>query len=96
MSLPLVVLGACSVFAGFIDLPFHPHFDFLERWLNPVVGANLFDHHESTGALWAFGVADGALAVLGVALAMWLWRSVVDRPARAPLFVYGLVYRCEF
>ena len=50
MTLPLVVLSVASLFAGLIDLPFHPHLVYLERWLNPVVGAILFTHHESLAA----------------------------------------------
>jgi NADH-quinone oxidoreductase subunit L len=88
MTFPLVVLSLCSVFGGFIDLPFHPHFDLLERWLAPVVGASLADHHQSTGALWAFGIADGAFAVTGVLLALALWRGVVNRPSLEPRFLF--------
>jgi NADH-quinone oxidoreductase subunit L len=46
MTLPLVVLGFCSVFGGFIDLPFHPNFTLLERWLDPVVGKSLLVRHD--------------------------------------------------
>jgi NADH-quinone oxidoreductase subunit L len=88
MSLPLVILSVLSILGGFIDLPFHPDFNLLERWLDPVVGKTLFSHHESLATLWAFGVIDGALALTGVALAVMIWRSAVDRPSLEPRFLY--------
>ena len=87
MRLPLLVLAACSVLGGLIDLPFHPHFTFLENWLSPVFGARLADHHYGVAQLWAFAIADGVLALVGVAVAWSLWRSVSDRPALEPVFL---------
>jgi NADH-quinone oxidoreductase subunit L len=88
MSIPLVVLSIASVVGGLIDIPFHPNFTFLERWLDPVVGAQLFRHHESLAAVWALGIADGVLALVGVGAAVDLWRNAVDRPALEPRFLY--------
>jgi NADH-quinone oxidoreductase subunit L len=88
MTFPLVVLSICSVLGGFVNLPFHPNLDFLERWLAPVVGPSQIDHHLSVGALWAFGIADGAFAVTGILLALALWRGVVNRPALEPRFLF--------
>jgi len=87
MTFPLVVLSVCSVFGGLIDIPWHPHLDFLARWLAPVVGANELVHHETSGAVVGFAVVEGALAVTGVALALVLWRGVVNRPALEPRFL---------
>ena len=88
MSAPLVVLAALAVLGGLVNLPFHPSLDFLERWLDPVVGATLLHHHFSTGALWLFSIVDAALALGGVAVAAALWRRRSDRPALEPRFLF--------
>jgi len=88
MTIPLVVLSLCSVAGGLINLPFHPHFDFLERWLDPVLGATLFSHPFGLGAKWSFALIDGALAIAGALAAVQLWRTRVDRPALEPRLLY--------
>ncbi len=87
MTLPLVVLAVASVVAGVINLPFHPSWVFLERWLNPVVGAQLLAHHWSIGAEWAFAAADAVFAAVGVTISVVLWRNAVNRPAVEPAFL---------
>jgi NADH-quinone oxidoreductase subunit L len=87
MTLPLVVLAACSALGGIIDLPFHPNFVFLERWLDPVVSHSLFNHHFSSGTQIVFACIDAALALAGVALSIGLWRAAVNRPRMEPAFL---------
>jgi len=87
MSAPVVLLAVLSVFGGFLDLPFHPHWVFLERWLDPVVGANLYNPRVGLGGLWALAVVDGVLALAGVYVAGWVWGRVWDRPALEPAFL---------
>ncbi len=87
MRLPLLVLAVLAVFGGFINLPFHPSFVFLERWLDPVVGASLLNHHYSTGQQWAFALVDAAIAVTGAGSAYLLWRRRSDRPELEPRFL---------
>jgi NADH-quinone oxidoreductase subunit L len=87
MSLPLVVLGTLSALGGLVNLPFHPDFDFLERWLNPVFASRLFAHHWSLGGLWTFALIDAALALLGASLAIALWGHSYERPAVEPEFL---------
>ncbi|MDA8292051.1 MAG: NADH-quinone oxidoreductase subunit L [Actinomycetota bacterium] len=87
MSLPLVVLAGLAVLGGLVNLPFHPSLDFLERWLDPVVGASLLRHSFGTGALWAFALVDAALALTGVAVAAHFWRARSERPALEPRFL---------
>ena len=84
---PLVVLAFGSFFALFINLPFHPNWTFLERWLSPVVGANLAVHHFSLAETWGFAIADAAFALAGVVLASALWRTAWDRPELEPRFL---------
>ncbi len=87
MTVPLVVLAVCSFVGGIINLPFHPNLVFLERWLDPVVSRSLFNHHFGAGTQVLFACVDAALAVLGVGLAIALWRSAVDRPEVEPTFL---------
>ncbi len=100
MTVPLVVLAVASFFAGFLNLPFHPHWVFLERWLNPVVGASLANHTDSLTHIWVLGVTDAVLAVAGVVAAVTIWRGVVNRPALEPAFLFrawridDLIDRC--
>ncbi len=84
MKFPLVVLAFAATFAGFLNLPFHPDFVFLEKWLNPVVGASLLSHNFSVGADWAFALADAAIAVTGASVAWTLWKSRSDRENLEP------------
>ncbi len=88
MRVPLIVLAACSFLGLFIDLPFHPTWTFLERWLQPVVGASLAVHHYGLAELWGFGLADVAFAVLGIAMAAAVWRAAVNRPRLEPRFLF--------
>jgi NADH-quinone oxidoreductase subunit L len=88
MTVPLVVLSVAAIFAGFINLPFHPRWVFLERWLNPVVGKSLLVGHDSLTHTWVLGVTDGVLAIAGILAALTLWRGVVDRPALEPNFLF--------
>ena len=84
MSAPLVVLSICAVFGGFIDLPFHPNFVLLQRWLNPVVGHSLLVTHFSVAQEWAFGIADAVLALIGATIAASAWRRTAEHPALEP------------
>jgi NADH-quinone oxidoreductase subunit L len=92
MTVPLVVLGVCSVLGGLINLPFHPTLVFLERWLDPVVSRSLFNHHFSGATQVVFACVDAALALLGVGLAVALWRSAVERPEVEPTFLQRAWY----
>ncbi|MGH9169905.1 MAG: NADH-quinone oxidoreductase subunit L [Acidimicrobiales bacterium] len=85
MSLPLVVLAIAAVFAGLLDFPFHivGRLD-LERWLDPVVGHNLFNAHRTSTADLTFACVDAVLALVGVAVAVGLWRAASERRAVEP------------
>jgi NADH-quinone oxidoreductase subunit L len=87
MSLPLVVLGGLSALGGLINLPIHPDFDFLDRWLSPVFASRLFEHHFGLGGVWTFAVIDALLAALGVSLAVALWSRSSARPSLEPVFL---------
>ncbi len=87
MTAPLLVLGVASALGGMLNLPFHPDWDFLERWLDPVVGANLLHPNVTTGGQWALEVTDAVLAFAGVFMAGRLWGRVWERPGLEPLFL---------
>jgi NADH-quinone oxidoreductase subunit L len=94
MSLPLVVLAVCAVFAGLLNFPFHflvGRLD-LERWLDPVVGATLLNAHRSSSADLAFAAVDAVLAVVGVVIALGIWRARSDVPALEPNFLQRAWY----
>ena len=82
------MLSVAAVVGGLLNLPFHPNLVFLERWLSPVVGANLADPHDSASKLWVLSIADGVFAIAGLSLAYVLWRGTVDRPKLEPRFFY--------
>ena len=84
MLIPLIVLAIAAVFGGLLDLPFHPHFDFLERWLDPVVGANLYNPAVGAGGLWVLGIIDGVLSILGIYVAGRIWGRQSEHPELEP------------
>jgi NADH-quinone oxidoreductase subunit L len=92
MTLPLIVLSVAAFFGGLLNFPLHPHLVFLERWLSPVVGASLFNPHDSPGKVWIFSVVEGVLAIAGVVAAYLLWRDTVDRPKLEPRFLFHAWY----
>jgi NADH-quinone oxidoreductase subunit L len=87
MKLPLVVLAIAAALGGFINLPFHPNFVFLERWLAPVVGASLLNHNFSVADEWLFAIVDAIIAITGVVVAWSLWKSRYDRENLEPGFL---------
>jgi NADH-quinone oxidoreductase subunit L len=86
MRLPLVILAVLAVIAGIINLPF-PTTKFLEEWLSPVFGSNLFANNVSAAGQWVLAIGDAVLAVVGIAVATALWRATSERPAAEPVFL---------
>ncbi|HXY42624.1 MAG TPA: NADH-quinone oxidoreductase subunit L [Acidimicrobiales bacterium] len=91
MTFPLMVLAVAAVIGGIINLPFHP-LDFLERWLSPVVGAELLHLHFSTLEQWAFAIGDAVLALLGVFIALGWWGRSAEHPELEPSFLQRAWY----
>jgi len=83
MALPLVVLAVLAAAGGVLHLPWHPHWNPL-GWLDPVFGTAQYAAHQSTGTLWALGVVDAAVAVVGLGVAFALWSRRASRPALEP------------
>jgi NADH-quinone oxidoreductase subunit L len=93
MRLPLVILAVAAFFGGVLNLPWvHSGFS-LDNWLSPVFSGSLYDNHLHAGAEWALAVTDFAAALIGVILAVGLWRgSQVDKPALEPQFLQRVWY----
>jgi NADH-quinone oxidoreductase subunit L len=68
MASPLVVLGVLAAVGGVINLPYGK-LDFLERWLQPVVGDRLHELTLTSSAKVAFAGGAVVLAVVGIAIA---------------------------
>jgi NADH-quinone oxidoreductase subunit L len=78
MTVPLWILAFFATVAGVMAIS-SSRFS-LANWIDPVFGANLYQDHLSTGALWALGILDAVLAFTGVAVGLWLWSTRADRP----------------
>ena len=85
MTVPLWILAFFAAVAGVLALS-NTHVS-LANWIDPVFGANLYDDHLSTGALWALGITDAVIAVFGVAVGLTLWMSRYERPALESAFL---------
>jgi NADH-quinone oxidoreductase subunit L len=85
MTLPLVVLALLSVFGGLINIPFRT-WDFLGRWLRPVLGETVAPEiHVATNTKWALFAVTVALCVLGIAAGLRLWSRSADQPRLEPV-----------
>jgi NADH-quinone oxidoreductase subunit L len=78
MTLPLVVLAVLSAVGGVVNLPFTADTQFLQRWLEPVVGENELQLTVTTGTKWALAVVAVAVALVGIlgAATVYLRRRV--------------------
>ncbi|MGI9034151.1 MAG: NADH-quinone oxidoreductase subunit L [Acidimicrobiales bacterium] len=68
MAFPLVVLAVLAAVGGVVNLPFGK-LDFLERWLEPVVGDRLHVLTLSGPAKVGFALGTAGLAVVGIGIA---------------------------
>ncbi len=92
MRLPLVILAVAAFFGGVLNLPWVHRFS-LGNWLAPVFAGSLYDDHLGHGAQWALALTDVAAALIGVILAVALWRGAqVDKPQLEPQFLQRVWY----
>ena len=90
MWLPLVVLAALSVVGGVINLPWHPA-NFLERWLDPVVGP-YSAASVSTGFKLFSAIATTALCVLGIGAGLRVWGRSPEHATLEPAVLRNAWY----
>jgi NADH-quinone oxidoreductase subunit L len=96
MRLPLVVLAVAAFFGGLLDLPWIHH-DSFEGWLAPVFTGSLFNDHLHAGGEWVLALTDFAAAVIGLIVAVGLWRGAqVDKPQLEPQFLQRVWYWDDF
>jgi NADH-quinone oxidoreductase subunit L len=92
MRLPLVILAVAAFLGGIINLPWSPRFS-LDHWLAPVFAGSLYNDKLHSGGLWVLALTDIAAAVIGLILALALWRgSQVDKPELEPEFLQRVWY----
>ncbi len=96
MRLPLVILAVAAFAGGILNLPWVHRFSF-DNWLAPVFAGSLYNDHLGRGAQWGLALTDVAAAVIGVILAVALWRGArVDRPELEPQFLQRVWYWDDF
>jgi NADH-quinone oxidoreductase subunit L len=93
MRLPLVILAVAAFVGGIVNLPWvHSGFS-LDKWLAPVFAGSLYNNHLHSGSEWTLALVDIVAAVIGVILAVSLWRGAnVDKPALEPQFLQRVWY----
>jgi NADH-quinone oxidoreductase subunit L len=74
MTLPLVVLAALSIVGGFINLPFNK-LEVLTHWLEPVFADVHLPHATSFAAGFALSTVALVLSVVGILVAIALYRD---------------------
>jgi NADH-quinone oxidoreductase subunit L len=96
MRIPLIILAFFAFFAGALDLPWvHTHN--LESFLTPVFAGTLYNDGLGGGAEWALAIVDIAAAVIGVIVAVWIWRGAeVSKPKWEPAFLQRVWYWDDF
>lgn len=91
MLVPLIVLAFFAATAGFLNLPFTHNLEFLNNWLEPVVGEN--QAHLDLGAVQlTFELAlSTTIALLGIfaAYMVYLKNKVDPRRIELPFFANG-------
>ena len=91
MLVPLVVLAFFAAVAGVLNLPFTENLEFLNRWLEPVVGEN--QAHLSLGGvqLTVELLLSTTIAILGIVAAymVYLKKKIDPRRIELPFFANG-------
>ena len=81
MTVPLVILAAFSILAGYIGLPAFAFPNWVQSWLEPVTAAPGFAHPAVIVELLLLGLALGATAA-GLALGYWIYHLREGRPVQ--------------
>lgn len=91
MTIPLIVLAFFAAIAGVLNLPFTEHLEFLNRWLEPVVGAAQTQLHLSGTQLAIELLTSTVVALVGISIAyaVYMKHKVDARRIELPLFANG-------
>jgi NADH-quinone oxidoreductase subunit L len=91
MTIPLIILAFFAAIAGLLNLPFTENLEFLNRWLEPVVGATQTQLHLSGSQLAIELITSSVVALLGISIAyaVYLKHKVDARKIELPLFANG-------
>jgi NADH-quinone oxidoreductase subunit L len=91
MTIPILVLAFGAAVAGVLNLPFSESTEFLNNWLEPVIGANQAHVDESTVQLIAELTISTIFALTGIALAyaVYMKRKFDHRKIELPFFYNG-------
>lgn len=91
MLIPLVVLAFFSAIAGVMNLPFTEKLEFLDHWLEPVVGANQAVLHLGGGQLAFELITSTIVALTGIGLAYYVYlkKRIDARRIELPFFANG-------
>jgi len=91
MTLPILVLAFFALVAGVLNLPFTENLEFLNKWLEPVVGENQAHLGLSTAKLLAEMAISTVVALTGIALAyaIYMKKKFDARKVELPFFYNG-------
>ena len=91
MLVPLIVLAFFAAVAGVLNLPFTEHLEFLNRWLEPVVGENQAHLHLGGVQLTVELLISTTIALLGIfaAYMVYLKKKIDPRRIELPFFANG-------
>ncbi len=91
MTVPLIVLAFFAAIAGVLNLPFTENMEFLNRWLEPVIGQYQAHLEESTLQLVVELTVSTIFALTGIALAyaVYMKRRFPARKVELPILYHG-------
>jgi NADH-quinone oxidoreductase subunit L len=81
---PLVALAALALVGGILNLPWQP-LNFLDKWLEPVVGPYSAVAHLSTTGKVVSAVATTALCLVGIGFGFTTWARSPSHEALEPV-----------
>jgi NADH-quinone oxidoreductase subunit L len=89
MTVPLLVLAFFAAIAGLLNLPFTEHLEFLNRWLEPVIGATQSHVSLSGVELWTELLISTVIALTGITLAYFVYLKHKVDPRRIELSFFA-------
>jgi NADH-quinone oxidoreductase subunit L len=92
MLVPLVVLGVLSTVGGALNLPFSESTKFLQRWLEPVVGATERTIDVPGAVQYAFGAVTCLLCAAAIVLAARVYLQHKLEPVEPEVFAHAYYY----